>query len=438
MDLLAHILKFKGYPLQQAVSELKRIQAMGRDEFLDWQNRAAWDIARHHYQHNDFYRQKVGNHFPKRWEDLPIVTKADLQKPLPEIISKNINLSDCYVGSTSGSSGTPFFFAKDKFTHAMTWAVIRDRYRMYGITAVDKQARFYGIPKEFAGYWKERMKDFAMNRLRFPVFDLSDSAMERFLGLFRRNSFGYLYGYTNSLALFARFLIKKDLVLKDECRSLKLCISTSEVCTPEDHILFEKAFGIKHIREYGASETCLMAFDTPDGKWRMTEETIYNEVVNELAIPIAAGETGNVLCTSLFNKAFPMIRYQIGDMAVLREQEANSVYRSVDKLMGRTNDTAILPSGKRAAGLTFYYISRSILESSGVLKEFIIRQTEPDHFIFDIVADRDLTNAETEAIENKIARYLEPGLRLTINKVDQINRPASGKLKHFYSELNTI
>jgi phenylacetate-CoA ligase len=410
---------------------------MGRDEFFSWQRNTAWDIIKHHYRNNDFYRQKVGAHLPQQWEDLPIITKKDLQKPLKEIVTKGTDLSKSYVGSTSGSSGTPFFFAKDKFTHAMTWAVIHDRYRLYGLTSHDRQARFYGIPKEFTGYWKERAKDLAMNRLRFPVFDLSDAAMIRFLELFRSQRFGYLYGYTNALVLFARFLIRNGVVLKNECPSLKICISTSEVCTPEDDLLLEKAFGIRHIREYGASETCLMAFDSPDGQWRMTEETIYNEVVSEDGHPVPAGQTGNVLCTSLFNTALPMIRYQIGDMAVLGERSQNSIYRSIQKLMGRTNDTAVLPSGKVAAGLTFYYISRSILESSGVLKEFIIRQTETDHFVFDIVADRDLSISEKEEIEAKIATYLEPGLRLTINRVEQIDRPASGKLKHFYSELTT-
>ena len=35
----------------------------------------------------------------------------------------------------------------------------------------------------------------------------------------------------------------------------------------------------------------------------------------------------------------------------------------------RTNDYKILPSGKISTGLTFYYISKSILDSEGFLKE---------------------------------------------------------------------
>ena len=32
--------------------------------------------------------------------------------------------------------------------------------------------------------------------------------------------------------------------------------------------------------------------------------------------------------------------------------------------------------------------------------------------------------------------YLESGLKLKIKRVSHIERPSSGKIKHFYSELN--
>ena len=61
---------------------------------------------------------------------------------------------------------------------------------------------------------------------------------------------------------------------------------------------------------------------------------------------------------------------------------------------------------------------------------------EKDKFIFDIKADRDLTQDEVEDIKSKMDIYLEPGLRLEINRTEQIRRPASGKQKHFYSEIS--
>jgi phenylacetate-CoA ligase len=141
--------------------------------------------------------------------------------------------------------------------------------------------------------------------------------------------------------------------------------------------------------------------------------------------------------TDLHNRAMPFIRYSIGDIGVLASSEHDGDFhrKRIVSLQGRVNDTIVLPSGKRSPGLTFYYISRSILESSGVLREFIIRQTGLSDFIFEIVSDRALTAEEEAAIKAKMDLYLEPGLHLTIRRVPAIVRPPSGKIKHFYSEL---
>ena len=97
------------------------------------------------------------------------------------------------------------------------------------------------------------------------------------------------------------------------------------------------------------------------------------------------------------------------------------------------SSTVQLPSGKKAAGLTFYYISRQLLESGGALKEFVIRQTALDTFIFDVVSDKPLSEKEILGIQSAMKLYLEDGLQLIINQVQQIERKGAGKLKHFYS-----
>lgn len=91
------------------------------------------------------------------------------------------------------------------------------------------QARFYGIPLDFIGYQKERFKDFLTKRFRFPIFDLSDEVLEKMLRKFENTKFEYLNGYTSSIVLFAKFLRKQNLILKDICPTLKVCMVTSEM-----------------------------------------------------------------------------------------------------------------------------------------------------------------------------------------------------------------
>lgn len=430
-------MKLAGYDINSAEKKINRLQSFDLEEFRVWHDKSKWEIARYHYENNPFYRKKSGKTFPDRWEDLPIMTKSDFQNDLESLMSRGYSRKNTYISNTSGSSGHPFFFAKNKEAHAMDWALIKNRYAWHGLTLKSKQARFFGITLEMTSHLRERLKDAVMNRVRFPVFDLSDKALSQFLEIFKRKRFEVIYGYTNSLVLFARFLRRKEIVLKELCPTICVCITTSEVLTPEDRKVLTEAFGVKVVNEYGASETGLIAFESPSAEFLLCEEILHYEILDKNNTSISGEGSGHIVVTDLDNRAMPFIRYKIGDIgAVSNSVSSDGFHRKLLNLLGRENDNIILPSGRISPGLTFYYISRSILESSGVLREFIIRQTKLNEFVFDVVTDRELSVAEINDIQSKTDKYLEPGLTIIINKVDRIQRPPSGKIKHFYSELS--
>jgi phenylacetate-CoA ligase len=429
-------LERRGYPFQKAAGDLAALSEMSGSAIVEWQRERCDEIVRYHAERNPLYRSLLGGRAPTRWCDLPIVDKSAFQRPVAECLSDATRDADIHLSSTSGSSGTPFFFARDKYTHARTWALIAEVYAWHGIGLESRQARFYGIPREPIPRLKEMAKDWLMNRARFPVFDLSDAVLERFRRRIARDRFDYLYGYTNSLAAFAAYVRRSGVQLKAECPTLRVCIVTSEMCTPEDRERLEEAFGVPVVNEYGASETGVIALEDLRHSWRISWKTLFLEVVDERGGPAADGSTGQILITDLYNRAMPFIRYRIGDVGSVRSAAATvSGESELAELEGRVNDTIRLPSGRRAAGLTFYYVSRSLLEKSGIMKEFIIRQTALDEFVFDVVSDAPLSPGDIRTIEAKMSQYLEPGLRLRVRRVDAIERPPSGKRKHFFSEL---
>jgi len=429
---LQTILEWKGFPVNTANAQLNSFYNLDRIGQAKWIELQKKRITEFHFINNPFYKTLIGKNLPNAWSDLPVLYKKDFQLPLGKMLADGYHMRNVYISNTSGSSGHPFFFAKDKFCHALTWAYIFRQYESLNINQIDWQARFYGIPLDRISFVKETVKDFFMHRIRFPVFDLGDDMLSQFLQKFRRNKIHYVYGYTNSILIFANFLFSRGICLVDESPSLKCCIVTSEVCRDEDKKVIEQSFGIPVIREYGASELDVIAIEDRQGRWSVNESNLLIEVLDDNNHPLKFGEEGRLVITSLYNSAMPFIRYDIGDIGVLEEDE-HGVF--LKKLSGRVNDTILLPSGKKSPGLTFYYVSRSILESSAVLKEFIIRQTALDKFEFDIVSDRPLTLAEENDIRKKMDVYLEPGLLLKINRVEKIKRPSSGKIKHFYSEV---
>ncbi|ESU24186.1 putative capK protein [Flavobacterium enshiense DK69] len=428
-------LKMSGFPMKGAHAAFDAILAVPEADFSTHIEAQRKKIVAFHLENNSFYKELVGENGYTDWNNLPVLTKKDLQKPLTERLSEGYTQKSVFVNKTSGSSGDPFIFAKDKEAHAITWASIIHRFGWYGIDFnTSFQARFYGIPLDFIGYRKERLKDFLGQRYRFPIFDLSDVFLEKVLKHFKTKKFDYINGYTSSIVLFAKFLQKKNLILKDICPTLKVCMVTSEMLFDSDKELLETQFGIPVVNEYGASELDLIAFQNPKGEWQVNSETLFVEILDNNNQPVPNGKEGRVVITSLYNKAHPFIRYDIGDVGIL-DEKSTPKKPILKQLVGRTNDIALLPSGKKSPGLTFYYVTKSIIEDDGNVKEFIIRQTKTDMFEIDYVSEIELTPDQIKGIQNAIDTYLEPGLRFSYNRKETLERTLRGKLKQFQSEL---
>ena len=229
---------------------------------------------------------------------------------------------------------------------------------------------------------------------------------------------------------------QKNKVLKTICPTLKVCMVTSEMLFPEDKILLEKQFGVPVVNEYGASELDLIAFENRDGEWQVNAETLFVEILDENNQAVPNGTPGRIVITSLFNKAHPFIRYDLGDIGIL-DEKSTAKKPVLKQLIGRTNDVAQLPSGKKSPGLTFYYVTKSIIEDDGTIKEFIIKQTQIDTFEIEYVSQTELTAAQIQKIESAIALYLESGLVFSFIRKEKLERSHRGKLKQFTSFLKS-
>jgi len=431
-------LRLQGYDLRPADQDLLALDALNHADYTAVIERQKQTILDYHLAHTSFYKKWVGDTVPKRWEDLPVLTKGDLQRPLQERLSQGYTSKNCYVGKTSGSSGTPFIFAKDKACHARDWAAFAKAYAAQNIDInKDLQARFYGIPLDTKGYYTERLKDKLLNRYRFPIFNMNDAKMEAILNHFRRKPFAYINGYTSSIALFARYLAAKNIVLTSVCPTLTTCMVTSEMLFPEDKAVMEKCFGVPVLNEYGASELGLIAFSNTEGEMVLNTHNLYVECLDENNQPVPHGNEGKLVITALHNKAHPMIRFEIGDVGVISQSSTDN-RKILKKLIGRTSDIATLPDGKVVPGLTFYYVTKRVIANDSTIKEFVITQTASDTFVIDYVSTQALSKKQEQDVITDINTYVATGLQVVFNKKDHITRQKSGKLKQFTSLVSRL
>jgi len=426
-------LRLNGFPIAKAKKELAKIVAVSETDYSNFLQQKKADILHFHLLHNSFYKEFVAVKTIAKWEDLPVMRKVDFQRPLKERLSEGYSESSVYINKTSGSSGDPFVFAKDKFCHALIWANIMRRFDWYGIDFNHSlQARFYGMPLDFKANKILRIKDFLSHRYRFNIFDFSDVALEKMVVKFRTTKFDYINGYTGSIVILAQYLKRRNLFLDEICPTLKVCIVTSEMLFDADKLLLEERFRIPVINEYGSAELDIIALENPEGIWKINAETLFVEILDENGKVLPNGAEGRIVVTSLFNKAHPMIRYEVGDIGILDEKSTlkNPILK---KLIGRTNDVAMLPSGKKSPGMTFYSITKKLFNDEGKVKEFVITQTKRDTFVIEYVSEIEFTVAEIEVIQKVFSDFLEPGLHYIFIRKPFLERAKSGKLKQFRS-----
>ena len=127
-----------------------------------------------------------------------------------------------------------------------------------------------------------------------------------------------------------------------------------------------------------------------------------------------------------------MIRYDIGDTGTLTAQSSwkKPILAS---LTGRTNDVAKLADGKVVPGLTFYYVTKSIIEDAGTIKEFIIIQTGIETFKIEYVSEKEFSPTQIQKILAAIETFVGKDLKVSFERKDILQRNKSGKLKQFTS-----
>jgi len=428
-------LRLKGFPVNEAKKTQAIIDGFTQADYANYLSKQLQAIVAFHLEHTPFYNTLCQGIDTKDWSALPVLTKANLQQPLANRLSDKYTLKTVHKHKTSGSSGTPFEFAKDNFAHAMTWVTFMQRYSWFNIDLnTSKQARFYGIPLDTNGYYKERLKDCLGNRFRFSVFDLSDAALNKVLHKFKRTKFNYINGYTSAIVQFAKFLKRNNIVLKDVCPTLTVCIVTSEMLFDDDKKLLETQFNIPIVNEYGAAELGLIAFEDQDDNWIVNTNHLYVEILDNNNQPVPYGQPGKIVVTDLYNRAHPFIRYELGDLGQLSTK--STLQRPIlESLTGRTSDFITLPSGKIAAGLTFYYVTKTVMTKDANVKEFIVEQIKEDTFKIDYVATEALSKTQQKAVQLAVDKYLEPNLNLIFEQKTILEREVSGKLKQFRSGL---
>jgi len=128
--------------------------------------------------------------------------------------------------------------------------------------------------------------------------------------------------------------------------SLRIGIFGAEPWTNDMRAAIEQRMGIDAVDIYGLSEVmgpgvASECIETKDGP-TIWEDHFYPEIINpETGEPVADGEMGELVFTSLTKEALPIIRYRTRDLTRLLPGTARTM-RRMEKITGRSDDMMII------------------------------------------------------------------------------------------------
>ncbi|WP_223476361.1 hypothetical protein [Oricola indica] len=324
---------------------------------------------------------------------------------------------------TSGSSGVPLSVRRSFASVVFEQAAIDHVVSLAGGDfARDRVAVFRGEAIKDPSdneppFWRVQSGGRVMN---FSVAHLHRDRAGLFLDTLREFRPGVLWAYPSALELLVNIMEDNGSRL-----TVPVILTSSEVLTDDLRARAESLFQARVADYYGQAERVCFAYALEAGQYRFMPA--YGAVELD-ALDGYSGARFAISATNLRNAAQPLVRYRIGDVAVLdgatgrREREEVALgLRSFARIEGRENDYLLAPDGTRLIGMN--HIPRGI---EGLL-QMQLRQDAPDHIRVLAVPRAKPGEALGREIAERVTSRLPEGMRVDVEFCDAIPRQPGGK-----------
>jgi phenylacetate-CoA ligase len=205
-------------------------------------------------------------------------------------------------------------------------------------------------------------------------------------------------------------------------------MSVGGTVTDEARTLCREAWGAEFTDRYSSEEIGWLAFQCPHHTHYHVAETVLVEIVDSDGLPCKPGQIGRVFVTPLLGFGTPMLRYDIGDMAVPGEAcDCGRTLPVISRIMGRQFNFAVLPDGRWRVGM----LQAKDWVDVAPIKDFRVRQTALDKLEAELVLPRPLTAEDVARATAMLRAFFGYDFKVDVTQVPAIDWGASGKREAF-------
>ena len=400
----------------------KEIECMSREEMTKLQSERLVVLVKYVYDNVEFYRKKMDaiNLKPsdiKGIEDivkLPFTTKDDLRDNYPFGLFAVPHSDIVRIHASSGTTGKATVVGYTK-PDLEIWADCVARcFSMAGVTKDDiiQIAYGYGLFTGGLGAHAGAEKVGAM------VVPMSTGNSKKLTTMMV--DFG-----STAIACTPSYLLHISEVLRDEGLldkiKLKAAICGAEPWTEKMRHDIEERLNIKAYDIYGLSEVMGpgVACDCEyHAGLHVCEDHFYPEVINSATLmPVADGETGELVFTTLTKQGLPLIRYRTKDLTSLLKDTCKCGRTSVriSRFKGRSDDMLII----RGVNVFPSQVEAALIDVEEVTPHYMMvvdRVNNLDTLEIQVEVEKEYYTDEIKGIEKltkKIAHVIQQALGIS-------------------------
>jgi len=371
---------------------------------LAYQNNNLINIINTAYYGSKYYRDKFDS-LKLRPDDvnslkdlykLPILSKDELLRNREKIQIKKKG-EKLFFAETSGSTGEPLVFYRDKQWDAWMRASLYRGYSWYNVNPWERNGFLWGY--NFSIHKRIRVKILDELQNRFRLFSYNKEEIQKFLKKLEKAVL--ISGYSSMIYELAKEINNN---YSSSYNNIKMVMGASEKIFDSYQEEVKKAFGKKMINEYGAAEAGIIAFECPNGNMHINMETV---IVEE--------ENNEIIITNLISNSFPIIRYKLGDYVELDNHslcECGRKHFIIKDVLGRTGKV-IYGFKERYPSLTLYYVFKNL----AINKKIILNYVAVQKYIgfIEIYIEKKIDQLEKDMLMVEYNKYFTDDLRLTLN-----------------------
>lgn len=379
-----------------------------------------------------FYRNL--NLAEPRLDAFPLLTRQMLRTQFDQLKRDDIESRRWRRASTGGSTGEPVWVIQDR--DFLQWDYATDMYYInafYGIRYCEylrsRRVAIWHRRRQRAGV--DLVKNLAVRLLGQvlyiePYAILSEELLTEYLRRINRHRPLLILAFAGTVFELARHARRMGIRM----HSPRLIIASVEMLFAPMREAISEVFGCPVHNMYGAAEVGRIAAECTEGTFHVFSFVNRVEVLDADGSPTTPGDVGRVVITSLHNRAMPLIRYEIGDLARVSEGSCScgSPLPVLSEVRGRVIDHFVRPDGRLVFGGNFIamFYEHDWITGLHVLQE----DADRIRIMYTKVPDRVVSEVVTNALARNVRRVMGGSCEVTWEEVDVIPKSPIGKHLH--------